>query len=63
MKYTKLERELFRKLGSRGGKMRTKTMTPKQRSAAARKAVNARWSQAKTKSKAKAKTKAKAKAA
>ncbi len=31
------------RLGARGGKKRAENMTPEQRSAAARKAVRARW--------------------
>jgi hypothetical protein len=35
--------ELGRKGGKKGGKRRLETMTPKQRSTAARKAAQARW--------------------
>jgi len=35
--------ELGRKGGEKGGKRRLETMTPKERSAAARKAAQARW--------------------
>jgi hypothetical protein len=36
--------QMFRETGARGGKARAAKMTPKQRSAAARKAAKARWS-------------------
>jgi hypothetical protein len=36
-------REYFAKFGKQGGKARAKNMTPKERSDAARKAVQARW--------------------
>ncbi|MFZ0806631.1 MAG: hypothetical protein WAN03_10635 [Candidatus Sulfotelmatobacter sp.] len=39
-------REYFARFGKQGGKMRAKNMTPEQRSASARKAVEARWAQA-----------------
>lgn len=35
--------------GAKGGKARAKAMTPEERSAAARKAVQARWAKAKVK--------------
>jgi hypothetical protein len=38
--------ELGRKGGKKGGKRRLETMSPKQRSAAARKAAQARWKKA-----------------
>jgi hypothetical protein len=41
--------EYLAKIGRRGGKARLKTMTPKQRSEAARKAVKARWAKQKKK--------------
>jgi general stress protein YciG len=40
---SKEAREFFAKHGKRGGKMRANSMTPEQRSEAARKAVQARW--------------------
>lgn len=41
--------EFFKKTGAQGGKKRAAGMTQKQRSEAARKAVNARWKKAQKK--------------
>ena len=43
-------REFFIEMGRRGGKARVAKMTPEERSAAARKAVQARWAKRKVKS-------------
>lgn len=47
MALTKEARDYFAKEGKRGGKARAKSMTPKERSEAARKAVAARWAKQK----------------
>jgi hypothetical protein len=39
--------EYFAKISKMGGKARAKNLTPKQRSASARKAAKARWAKAK----------------
>jgi hypothetical protein len=41
--------KIMAELGRRGGKQRAKNMTPEQRSAAMRKAVQARWKKSKKK--------------
>ena len=41
---TKAEREIMRKMGRKGGRATAKRMSAEQRSAAARKAAQARWS-------------------
>lgn len=40
-------KEYLRKLGRKGGKARAKKLTPEERSASARKAVQARWARKK----------------
>jgi hypothetical protein len=40
-------RDYFAKMGKRGGKARTKNLTPEQRKASARKAAQARWAKKK----------------
>jgi len=47
MKFTDAEKELFRKMGRKGGKNRMAQMTAKQRIQLARKAIKARWDKAK----------------
>jgi hypothetical protein len=50
---TKAEiRDYFAKFGKEGGKTRAKNMTPEERSAAARKAVEARWAKERAETKA-----------
>ncbi len=53
MRLTKAERAVFKKMGSKGGKKRAEAMTQKERSAACRLAVTARWAQTKPKTKPK----------
>lgn len=43
MKWTEEQKRVFSEMGKRGGKARAKRMTKKQRTDAARKAINARW--------------------
>lgn len=43
MRLSKAEREIFKKMGLRGGLARAKSLSAKQKSEQARKAAKARW--------------------
>jgi len=43
---TKKEREIFRRMGRKGGKNKAAKMTAAERSALGKKAINARWKKA-----------------
>jgi hypothetical protein len=47
MKYSKKDREFFRRTGSEGGQTRARNLSPGERKKSAQKAAQARWAKAK----------------
>jgi hypothetical protein len=47
VKYSKKDREFFRRTGQEGGQTRAKNLSPEERKESARKAAQARWAKAK----------------